>query len=67
MEGDAMYRVVIAHANNEAGAAAMRQHILEQHARVHSCHITEAGPALGVHFGPGGLIVGFMPQPDVLR
>jgi hypothetical protein len=33
---------------------------------VHSCHITEAGPALGVHFGPGGLIVGFMPQPDVL-
>lgn len=66
MEGDAMYRVVIAHANNEAGAAAMRQHILEQHARVHSCHITEAGPALGVHFGPGGLIVGFMPQPAAL-
>lgn len=67
MEGDAMYRVVIAHANNEAGAIAMRQHILAQHARVHSCHITEAGPALGVHFGPGGLIVGFMPNPDVLR
>jgi hypothetical protein len=66
MERDAMYRVVIAHANNEAGATSTRQHILEQHARVHSCHITEAGPALGVHFGPGGLIVGFMPNPDVL-
>ncbi len=66
MEGGAMYRIVIAHANNEAGAAATRQHILEQHARVHSCHITEAGPALGAHFGPGGLIVGFMPQPAVL-
>jgi DegV family protein with EDD domain len=66
MRPDAMYRVVIAHANNEAGAIAARQHILERHGRVHSCHITEAGPALGVHFGPGGLIVGFMPQPDVL-
>jgi fatty acid-binding protein DegV len=67
MEGDAMYRVVIAHADNEAGAIAMRQHILAQHARVHSCHITEAGPALGVHLGPGGLIVGFMPQPELPR
>jgi fatty acid-binding protein DegV len=66
MERDIMYRVVIAHANNEPGAIAMRQHILERHARVHSCHITEAGPALGAHFGPGGLIVGFMPNPAVL-
>lgn len=66
MRPDAMYRVVIAHANNEAGAVATRQHILAGHGRVHSCHITEAGPALGAHFGPGGLIVGFMPSPDVL-
>ena len=27
--------------------------------RIHSCHITDAGPALGVHLGPGGLVVGF--------
>jgi hypothetical protein len=66
MQPDAMYRLVIAHANNEPGAIALRQHILGRHARVHSCHITEAGPALGAHFGPGGLIVGFMPNPDVL-
>jgi hypothetical protein len=66
MRPDAMYRVVIAHADNEAGAVATRQHILAGHGRVHSCHITEAGPALGVHFGPGGLIVGFMPSPEVL-
>jgi DegV family protein with EDD domain len=66
MRPDAMYRVVIAHADNETGAVALRQHILAGHDRVHSCHITEAGPALGVHFGPGGLIVGFMPSPDVL-
>jgi DegV family protein with EDD domain len=66
MRPDAMYRVVIAHANNEAGAVATRQHILAGHGRVHSCHITEAGPALGAHFGPGGLIVGFMPSPEIL-
>jgi len=62
MEQNVMYRVLIAHANNEAGAAIARQCILEQHPRVHSCHITEAGPALGVHFGPGGLIAGFTPR-----
>jgi len=32
-----------------------------------SAHITEAGPALGVHVGLGGLIVGFMPQPEILK
>jgi fatty acid-binding protein DegV len=63
MKPDLMYRVVVAHAHNEAGARATRQHILQRHGRIHSCHLTEAGPALGVHLGPGGLIVGFMPQP----
>jgi DegV family protein with EDD domain len=63
MELDTMYRVMVAHANNEAAALQARQHILEQHAWIHSCHVTDAGPALGVHFGPGGLIVGFTPIP----
>jgi DegV family protein with EDD domain len=62
MEPESMYRVLIAHANNESGAVLARQHILSHHARIHSCHITEAGPALGVHFGPGGLIVGIAPH-----
>jgi DegV family protein with EDD domain len=62
MEPESMYRVLVAHANNETGAAQVRQHILEQHPRIHSCHITEAGPALGVHFGPGCLIAGFTPR-----
>ena len=62
MEAETMYRVLIAHANNEAGAIEARKYILEQHGRIHSCHITEAGPALGVHFGPGALIVGFAPH-----
>jgi len=67
MQPDTMYRVVVAHANNREGAVATRHHILERHGRIHSCHITEAGPALGVHFGPGGLIVGFTPQPGALN
>jgi DegV family protein with EDD domain len=62
MKPDSMYRVLIAHANNKAGAIQVRQQILETHPRIHSCHITEAGPALGVHFGPGCLIVGFTPR-----
>jgi hypothetical protein len=66
MQPGAMYRVLIAHANDPAGAAEVRRLILQQHGRIHSCHVTEAGPALGVHLGPGGLIVGFAPQPEVL-
>jgi DegV family protein with EDD domain len=62
MNPETMYRVLVAHANNEAGAVQARQHMLELHPRVHSCHITAAGPALGVHFGPGCLIVGFTPR-----
>jgi DegV family protein with EDD domain len=67
MQPDVMYRVVIAHANQPDGAAVTRHYVLSQHARIHSCHVTEAGPALGVHFGPGGLIIGFAPQPEVLN
>jgi DegV family protein with EDD domain len=66
MEKQSMYRVMVAHANNAAGAHETRHLILEQHARIHSCHVTEAGPALGVHLGAGALIVGFMPQPGTL-
>ncbi|MEJ8569182.1 DegV family protein [Elongatibacter sediminis] len=66
MADERMYRVLIAHANHAEGASELRRRILRQHGRIHSCHVTEAGPALGVHLGPGGLIVGFAPQPEVL-
>jgi DegV family protein with EDD domain len=62
MESETMYRVLVAHAGNETGAQQLRHAILEQHGRVHSCHICDAGPALGVHIGPGGLIAGFTPH-----
>jgi len=67
MKPDRMYRVLISHAHQAQGAAELRRHILGQHSQIHSCHVTEAGPAIGVHLGPGGLIAGFMPQPEVLR
>lgn len=67
MEPGRMYRVLISHANNATGAEQLRRHILGQHGRIHSCHVTDAGPAIGVHLGPGGLVVGLLPQPDVLR
>jgi len=66
MSAGLVYRVMITHINNEVGAHETRRHILQKHGRIHSCHVSEAGPALGVHLGLGGIIVGFMPQPDVL-
>ena len=66
MDRNLTYRVFIAHGANIEGARELRRYILSRHPRVHSCHITEAGPALGVHLGPGGLVLGFLPQPDQL-
>jgi DegV family protein with EDD domain len=67
MKKQTTYRVLIAHGANLEGARLLRRYILERHTRVHSCHISEAGPALGVHLGPGGLVVGFLPQPEQLN
>ena len=67
MAPDTMYRVLISHANNEAGGNRVRHHVLEKHGRIHSCHVTDAGPALGVHLGPGGLIAAITPQPEELH
>jgi DegV family protein with EDD domain len=67
MKKDRLYRVLIAHANHPQGAEQLRGHILQRHGQIHSCHVTEAGPAIGVHLGPGGLIVGFMQHPEVLQ
>lgn len=66
MQPEQMYRVIIAHANTPEGAAQTRRALLARHQRIHSCHITEAGSALGVHLGPGGLVLGFVPQIEQL-
>ena len=62
MKKNVSYRLLISHGANPEGARVLRRYILSRHSAVHSCHITEAGPALGVHLGPGGLVVGFLPQ-----
>jgi len=66
MRRDVVYRVLIAHVDNEAGAREVRRLLLAGRPVIHSCHLAEAGPALGVHLGRGGVIVGFLPQPEVL-
>ena len=66
MTNNRMYRVMISHANNLEGAKELRRQILRRHGKIHSCHLTDTGPALGVHLGSGGLIVAFMPQSDLL-
>lgn len=67
MQRETTYRILIAHGSNPEGALELRRYILGRHTRVHSCHISVAGPALGVHLGPGGLVVGFLPQPGQLN
>lgn len=66
MEPDSMYRALVAHIGNPEGARALRRTLLSRHGRIHSCHVCDGGPALGVHLGPGGLIVAFMPDPAIL-
>ncbi len=61
------YRLLIAHIDNIEGARELRRLILEGHGKIHSCYLAEAGPALGVHMGIGGLIVGFTPDPYALE
>lgn len=67
MDTQRMYRALVAHIGNPDGAQALRRTLLGQHGRIHSCHICDGGPALGVHLGPGGLIVAFMPDPEILN
>jgi DegV family protein with EDD domain len=67
MDSQSMYRVLVAHVGNPDGAEALRRTLLSRHGRTHSCHICDGGPALGVHLGPGGLIVAFMPDPAILN
>lgn len=64
MDDRVTYRVMVSHADNREGARDLRRRVLSGHPRVHSCHLAEAGPALGVHLGRGGLIIGFMPDPN---
>jgi DegV family protein with EDD domain len=57
------FRILISHADNRGGADEVRRILLAGHGLVHSCHVAETGPALGVHLGRGGLVAAVVPQP----
>ncbi|MGY6587410.1 MAG: DegV family protein [Wenzhouxiangella sp.] len=61
MEANQTYRVLISHTNAAADAQALRAQILAAHPQVAACWIEEASPAIGVHAGPGSLLLGLQP------
>ena len=52
-----IYRVAIGHANCQDDADRLREHLLNKLPGIESSYITELGSALGVHAGPGALVV----------
>lgn len=52
------YRLMITHGNDHAAAVALRDRLLAGLEQVQQCWISETGPAVGVHAGPGVLVVG---------
>lgn len=68
MDAGRVYRVLISHTDSPDDARALRDQILAAHPEVDACWIEEASPAVGVHAGPGSLIVGIQPwqapEPD---
>ncbi len=51
------YRILVGHCAAPAAAEALLDRLREFIPAVESAHITEAGPALGSHAGPGALVV----------
>ncbi len=58
LDGDKHYRIMITHGDDHASAAELRDRILAGFPQVDQCWISETGPAVGVHAGPGVLVVG---------
>jgi hypothetical protein len=61
MEAGEVYRILISHTDSLADARRLRELLLDAHPQVDACWIEEASPAIGVHAGPGSLIVGLQP------
>ena len=58
MDAKKMYRLVISHCACPDDAKRLRDAILSQHDLIDGCWITTTGPAIGVHVGPGSMVVG---------
>ncbi|MEM1081774.1 MAG: DegV family protein [Pseudomonadota bacterium] len=61
MNNGEVYRVLISHTDAGEEARKLRDHLLTAHPEIDACWIEEASPAVGVHAGPGSLIVGLQP------
>ena len=61
MDRGATSRILISHTDAEADARRLRDLLLTSHPEVDACWIEEASPAVGVHAGPGALLVGLQP------
>lgn len=56
-----VYRVLISHTDGLDSARQLRDQLLTGHPEIDACWVEEASPAVGVHAGPGSLIVGLQP------
>ncbi len=61
METDQVFRIMISHTDSVKDARVLRDQLLSGHPRVDACWVVDASPAVGVHAGPGSLIVGLQP------
>ena len=61
MDKATVYRVLISHSNALDDARALRDALLDGHPRIDACWLEDASPAVGVHTGPGCLVVGLQP------
>ena len=66
VDASASYRVLIGHADNPQGAETLARSLEQRLAnRLATLAITTLGSALGVHTGPGALVVGLQRQVDL--
>lgn len=61
MQQGQVYRVLISHTDGLDAARQLRDQLLTGHPEIDACWVEEASPAVGVHAGPGSLIVGLQP------
>ena len=61
MDAETVYRVMISHTNARHDAKRLREMLLDGHPKVDACWLEDASPAIGVHAGPGSLLVGLAP------
>lgn len=61
LDDDTTWRVSVGHCNDLAAGEALLRKLQAGIENLHSSYICEVGSALGVHAGPGGLVVGAQP------